>query len=177
MAWQEPQALLLSSACSRAIFLPRPERVGGQGRAQPELMLRVWVVVASREDGEHVKHRLRQTHTGTGGVVQGTHDKAHCLNLRTLVLRLCIDSNNSRFPEFLGIPRPQNSKRRGCSHQIFTLDIIQVISSNNHSSLKSLGCSYTTRRGLGTEEVTSRAADLPEGVYARYCKDDPLSPA
>lgn len=41
--------------------------------------------------GEHVKHRVRQTHTGTDGMVQGAHNKAQCLNLRTLVLRLCID--------------------------------------------------------------------------------------
>lgn len=118
-----------------------------------------WWWWQAEKTGEHVKHRLRQTHTGTGGMVQGTHDKAHRLNCGTLVLRLCIDSSNSRCPEFLGIPRPQNSKRRGSSHQIFTLDIIQIISSNNHSSLKSLGCSHTTRRGLGIQEVISRAAD------------------
>lgn len=55
--------------------------------------------------GEHVKHRVRQTHTGTDGMVQGAHDKAHCLNLRTPVLRLCTDPSSSRCPVFLGIPR------------------------------------------------------------------------
>lgn len=74
--------------------------------------------------GEQVKHRVRQTHTGTDGMVQGAHDKAHRLNLRTPVLRLRIDPSSSRYPVFLGIPRPQNSKRRGHSHsfhQIITL--------------------------------------------------------
>lgn len=33
---------------------------------------------------------IRHTHTGIGGMVQGAHNKAHCLNLRTLMLRLCI---------------------------------------------------------------------------------------
>lgn len=45
---------------------------------------------------EQVKRRVRHTRTGMEGMVHGAHDKALCLKLRTLVLRLCIYPSNSR---------------------------------------------------------------------------------
>lgn len=45
---------------------------------------------------EQVKRRVRHTHTGMGGMVHGARDKALCLKLRTLMLRLCIYASNSR---------------------------------------------------------------------------------
>lgn len=66
---------------------------------------------AEKTDG-HVKHRIRQTHTGIEGTVQGTHDKAHCFHRRTPVSRLDIYPSNSMCSVFLGIPR-QASKLQG----------------------------------------------------------------
>lgn len=45
---------------------------------------------------EQVKRRVRHTRTGMGCMVHGAHDKACCLKLRTLMLRLCIYPSNSR---------------------------------------------------------------------------------
>lgn len=56
---------------------------------------------------EQTKRRVRHTCTGMGGMVHGAHDKALCLKLRTLMLRLCIYPSNSRRC----VPRhPQNSE-------------------------------------------------------------------
>lgn len=81
----------------------RPSEAGESGKAGKDTAR---ADAQSLDDGgkqktdEQVKRRVRHTRTGMEGMVHGAHDKALCLKLRTLMLRLCIYASNSRrcFP-------------------------------------------------------------------------------